>query len=68
MVYVVLHNSHCCRILSGFDVNTEFECGWTPLLLASSIANVEIVTRLLEGGADINKTIGSLVPLQCFLC
>jgi ankyrin repeat/SAM/basic leucine zipper domain-containing protein 1 len=64
VVYVVLHYSRSCRILSGFDVNKEFECGWTPLLLASSIANVEIVTRLLEGGADINKTIDCHTPLM----
>ncbi|RZC42622.1 ankyrin repeat, SAM and basic leucine zipper domain-containing protein 1 [Asbolus verrucosus] len=40
----------------GLDINDELEYGWTPLLLAATVANEKIISELLKRGADVNQT------------
>ncbi len=42
-------------IPSDYDVNVQIEDGFTPLMLAASLGNLEIVKRLVEAGADVNQ-------------
>ncbi|XP_067907332.1 ankyrin repeat, SAM and basic leucine zipper domain-containing protein 1 isoform X3 [Heterodontus francisci] len=37
---------------SGVDVETRFSFGWTPLMYAASVANIEITRHLLDRGAN----------------
>ncbi|XP_050001876.1 ankyrin repeat, SAM and basic leucine zipper domain-containing protein 1 isoform X1 [Alexandromys fortis] len=37
---------------SGINVDSSFRYGWTPLMYASSVANVEMVRFLLDRGAN----------------
>lgn len=41
----------------GADVNAKTVDGWTPLIIASYIGNLNIVKCLVENGADVNAKI-----------
>ena len=43
-------------IREGTSINTRDELGWTPLIHAVFEGHVEVVRRLLDGGADVNAT------------
>ena len=38
----------------GKDVNAGNDVGWTPLHISVAIKDIEIMTLLLEHGADLN--------------
>ncbi len=38
----------------GADVNTQDNCGYTPLIQAAWRGHTDIATLLIEGGADVN--------------
>eukprot|EP00833_Pecoramyces_ruminatium_P011921 jgi/Orpsp1_1/1185953/evm.model.c7180000096210.1 len=48
----------------GAEVNVIFESGYTPLILAISKGNIEIVKILINHGADINMMKNSDSPLN----
>jgi ankyrin repeat protein len=43
------------ELLPNVDINTFFEGGFTPLMLATEFENDEIILLLLSHGAEINK-------------
>ena len=47
-------------IISGIDPDVQLKSGWTPLLLAASLASPDIVELLTARGANVNfhKGIG----------
>jgi cytohesin len=48
----------------GVDVNTKDELGWTPLIWAVSMSQVEVVENLLARGAEVNmQTADGIVPI-----
>uniref|UniRef100_A0A8C8RK80 Ankyrin repeat, SAM and basic leucine zipper domain-containing protein 1 n=1 Tax=Pelusios castaneus TaxID=367368 RepID=A0A8C8RK80_9SAUR len=40
------------NILTGVNIESRFQFGWTPLMYAASVANVELVRILLDRGAN----------------
>jgi ankyrin repeat protein len=42
-------------INSGYNINTQIEEGFTPLMAAASVGNLEITKILVEAGADVNQ-------------
>ena len=56
--YVVYHNNDCCDVLScfiknGADVNATTNDNSTPLMIASKKGLVNVVTFLIEHGANV---------------
>uniref|UniRef100_A0A8U8CAX8 Uncharacterized protein n=1 Tax=Geospiza parvula TaxID=87175 RepID=A0A8U8CAX8_GEOPR len=39
-------------ILTGINIETSFQFGWTPLMCAASVANFAVVRLLLDRGAN----------------
>uniref|UniRef100_A0A8D2D222 Uncharacterized protein n=1 Tax=Sciurus vulgaris TaxID=55149 RepID=A0A8D2D222_SCIVU len=55
---------------SGISVHSSFRCGWTPLMYAASIANVEMVQLLLDRSANASFDKGKQTVLMttCSAC
>ncbi|MBZ3886346.1 Ankyrin repeat, SAM and basic leucine zipper domain-containing protein 1 [Sciurus carolinensis] len=55
---------------SGISVHCKFRYGWTPLIYAASIANVEMVQLLLDRGANANfdKDKQAVLMTGCSAC
>uniref|UniRef100_A0A8D2JLL9 Uncharacterized protein n=1 Tax=Sciurus vulgaris TaxID=55149 RepID=A0A8D2JLL9_SCIVU len=55
---------------SGISVHSSFRYGWTPLMYAASIANVEMVQLLLDRGANASFDKGKQTVLMttCSAC
>ena len=41
-------------VISGIDPDVQLKSGWTPLLLAASLASPDIVELLTARGANVN--------------
>uniref|UniRef100_A0A2K6FG32 Ankyrin repeat, SAM and basic leucine zipper domain containing 1 n=1 Tax=Propithecus coquereli TaxID=379532 RepID=A0A2K6FG32_PROCO len=48
---------------SGISVDSSFRYGWTPLMYAASIANVDLVRVLLDRGANASFDKGKMFEL-----
>ncbi|KAJ3615967.1 hypothetical protein Zmor_012156 [Zophobas morio] len=48
-----------CR---GHDPNERHELGWTPLMVAVAIGNIDLVKLLLDKGADVNAEDNFFLP------
>uniref|UniRef100_A0A8D2DW50 Ankyrin repeat, SAM and basic leucine zipper domain-containing protein 1 n=1 Tax=Sciurus vulgaris TaxID=55149 RepID=A0A8D2DW50_SCIVU len=55
---------------SGISVHSNFRYGWTPLMYAASIANVEMVRLLLDRGANasFDKNKQTVLMTACSAC
>lgn len=47
-------------ILTGISVDSSFRYGWTPLMYAASVSNVELVRVLLDRGANASFDKGKM--------
>ena len=46
----------CFNLLERlYDVDMDFQGGWTPLTVAAASGSLSIAKRLIEAGADVNK-------------
>lgn len=52
--------------LLEIDLNQKLEDEWTPISLAASVGNYDLVEKLFEMGADIDLNKGIFMSL--FLC
>ncbi|XP_019872884.2 delta-latroinsectotoxin-Lt1a [Aethina tumida] len=52
------------QLNKGFDVNQDLESGWTPLLLACSYGQLELVDEFIKLGADVNYEKNGHTPLM----
>lgn len=50
----------CTLFILGFDINAKMKNNWTPLLLAASMGNADIVDELINRGADVNTFNGNI--------
>lgn len=58
----------CKELLNaGVDVESRFKFGWTPLMYAASVANLEMVRLLLDRGANasFNKEEFNVLMVAC---
>uniref|UniRef100_A0A8D2CZG4 Ankyrin repeat, SAM and basic leucine zipper domain-containing protein 1 n=1 Tax=Sciurus vulgaris TaxID=55149 RepID=A0A8D2CZG4_SCIVU len=55
---------------SGISVHSSFRYGWTPLMYAASVANVEMVRLLLDRGANasFDKDKQTVLMTACSAC
>ncbi|MBZ3880533.1 Ankyrin repeat, SAM and basic leucine zipper domain-containing protein 1 [Sciurus carolinensis] len=55
---------------SGISVHSNFRYGWTPLMYAASVANVEMVRLLLDRGANasFDKDKQTVLMTACSAC
>lgn len=60
-------------IKKGADINSSYLCfgediGWTPILYAVQLNNIEIVSILINNGANVNpKNINGWTPLHAVM-
>ena len=52
---------------SGISVDSSFRCGWTSLMYAASVANVQMAHLLLDRGANASFDKGkqTIVMTAC---
>ena len=49
-------------------MNTKLKNSWTPLLLAASIGNPDVVDELIDRGADVNDFNGNIFRTSLRTC